>query len=211
MSRRFFDLLFRPRDFFTALSREKIAPVPPLVIVLAGALLPVIFTLAVTIPLTLLSSSHIISIGWQPVLILFLCDLGLPLAGWALLSFWIRAVPPGPGGTRSLAAAFRDTGYGMLPWTLSIIGFFLFSGILYLIGFLVPAAVMGEFATGAYWVYAYLVPFPVLAWEWYLWTVAITISHQFPFRKSALITGIPVAVYAIILIVSLYWQGAGFW
>jgi hypothetical protein len=201
------DLVFHPDAFFARVSDEGVDLRPPLAMVGTGiivTLLPLTITLAYYALTTSLPMGYI---GWMGLLRVFLlCNVVIPLTIWGVMSLWTYGVSRSLGGKGSLTATVRDTGWGMMPWTLSIIAFALFSGVLFVAGYAVPATVstMEVYAPMGYEAYTYLALL-ILLWEWYLWALAARHTHGFWFRKSAVITGIPVILYLIVMISALGW------
>ena len=195
------DLVTHPDTFFAWVSQEVIDLRPPLAIFVTGALLPILVYLAVVAYASIFISPAFSTAIPAMMRIFLICNIGLPLAGWVLMSLWTYGISRGLGGKGSLAATIRDTGYGLMPWALSIVLFMLYSGIVYAIAFAVPAVsgTVEEFAPVGYEAWPYL-GLLVMIWEWYLWTLAARHTHGFPLRTSAAITAIPVLLFLVVMI-----------
>ncbi|OPX62891.1 MULTISPECIES: Yip1 family protein [unclassified Methanoregula] len=199
------DLVVRPDTFFARVSQEAIDLRPPLAIFAAGALLPGLVYMVIIVAYMVSGSFSSLSVTLQGMMWVFLkCNVSLPLAGWIIMSLWTWGISRGLGGKGSLAATVRDTGYGMMPWTLSIIAFVLLAIMLFVIGFAAPVTtgVMEEYAQTAYDTWTYLGLLFVI-WQWYLWTLGVQHTQKFAFGRSAVITGIPVAVYLAFVIAAM--------
>jgi hypothetical protein len=121
----------------------------------------------------------------------------LPLITWATMSIVTYGISRMLDGRGTFALTVQNTGYGMMPWTLSGIGLMVFSGVLLLAANIFPADMMsiGEFASNAYFFYMFI-SVAIFLWQWYLWALAVRHTNGFSVVMALGVTILP----AIILV-----------
>jgi hypothetical protein len=203
------DLFFHPDAFFERVSKEKVNLFPPVLIVLIGALIFVIIILLFFVwNRTGWSSWLLTVVSWSRNIILSLAGRAfiMPFLVWAVFSVIFYGLSRAASGTGSFSMTVQNTGYGMLPWSVSA---------------LIPvAAYLHHFftftsgpQTGGYsgiwmmpwpWGFYSLPLFLILIWSVFLWVPAVQHTHGFTRQKAAIIVGIPVFVL-LILQLSCLW------
>lgn len=190
------DLLLHPDAFFERASQEKVNMIPPLAIVGIGMLFMLFLLVFVLIYSSLTSSYNLSSVGWAAMIQVYLrCYVAIPLIIWGVPSLGSYGISRILDGKGSLTATVQNIGYGMIPWSISVIGTTIFSGILFCIAYIFPTTVivMEEFVSYGLGtvLFIYLI---ILFWGWYLWILAIRHTQNFTFRKAAAVSIIPVMI-----------------
>lgn len=195
------ELVLHPDTFFARIVKEKVNLIPPLAIVGGGALLFAI----VNVVYLAFPTRHGYSIPALPSGGFFrdmlLAHIGtsviMPLFVWVLFSVILYTLSRIAGGSGSFTATIQNVGYGMLPWTLSV----LLPGSAILHRFLTYTGgpVVGGYS-GIWFmppIYCSLPLLGIMVWSFYLWMHAIRHTHTFSLKKSAIISGVPVAIFLI--------------
>lgn len=119
------ELVLHPDTFFARIAKEKVNLLPPLAIVGGGALLFAIVNVVYlafptrhgyTIPV--LPSSGVFR---DLVLAHITSSVIMPVFIWVLFSVILYTCSRIAGVSGSFAATIQNVGYGMLPWTLSVL------------------------------------------------------------------------------------------
>lgn len=191
------DLFLHPDLFFERVSKEKVNLIPPVMIVGAGAIVALIPYCVALIYYSMTHNGNLSYVGWMGLIqVFFKTFVVCPLLIWGVISFFAYGISRGLNGKGSLAATVQNTGYGMMPWAVSVIGFTVFSGILFLAAYIIPTDIIALdlFASNAYSLYP-IVGIIALVWQWYLWILAVKHTHGFTFRKAVAATIIPVMIF----------------
>ena len=199
------DILFHPDAFFARISQEKVKLIPPLAIVATGSLLFAIVNIIFWMFPTQSGYSMPVLSGFFADIMLsrIITSMVLPFCVWAVFTVFFFLLARVAGGSGSLPETARDTGYGMLPWTLSVLLPFLsiFHRFLTYSGGPVIGGYCGIWLMPPQYCTAPLLL--ILLWCWFLWMTAIRYTHGFTLQRSALVTGIPVAAGLIIAILCM--------
>jgi hypothetical protein len=198
------ELVFHPDTFFERVSKERVNLIPPLVIVGAGAL----FFAIVNVVFLAFPTRYGYSIPVLPsggvfrdmLLAHIVTSVIMPLFVWVLFSVIFYTVSRSTGGTGSFTATIQNVGYGMLPWTLSVL--IPFFAILYRLLTYTGGPVIGGYS-GIWFlpqIYCSLPLLGIMVWSFYLWMHAVRHTHSITVEKSAIITGVPVAIFLIVTI-----------
>jgi hypothetical protein len=196
-----FDLILHPDAFFARVSQEKVNLVPPVLIVGAGALLFIVVNLVYWAFPTRqgYSISFLTSTGIFRNLMLaqIITSVIIPVCVWVFISIILYILARIAGSTGSFPATFRDVGYGMLPWILSVILPF----IVILHRFLTYTGGPVSGGNCGIWfmppMYCTVPLLGILVWSGYLWMLSLRHTHGITPAESAIITGIPVVICLI--------------
>lgn len=195
------ELVLHPDTFFARIVKEKVNLIPPLAIVGGGALLFEIINLVyLAFPtrhgysITVLPSSGV----FRDILLAHIAtSVIIPLFVWVLFSVILYTFSRIVGGSGSFTETIQNVGYGMLPWTLSVL--IPFSAILHRFLTYTGGPVVGGYS-GIWFlppIYCSLPLIGIMAWSFYLWMHAVRYTHSITVEKSAIIAGIPVAIFLI--------------
>lgn len=191
------ELVIHPDAFFARVSQEKINLIPPLVIVGAGVVINILMIL-----LFFIAPSHsgysvdfLMYGGLQRdfLLVFIIGSIIIPFGMWGFVSIAAYSIAHLFSGRGSLSATIQNVGYGMLPWTLSMV---------------VPVVSFAayKFSTNtSYGIFSgiwlttdpytcYIIFWVVLLWIGYLWIFAIRHTHQVSLKKAIGVIIISVAV-----------------
>ncbi|MDP3563875.1 MAG: YIP1 family protein, partial [Methanoregula sp.] len=188
-------------------SKEKVSLIPPLAIVGTGMLFMVLVPSIALIYYNLTTTVHGNPAMFTGQIWYYIrCSAIIPLIIWSVLSLGTYGISHLLHGKGSLAATIQNTGYGMMPWTASVIIITGFSAILFVIAFIVPSTVifMEKYASFGYALFPYI-SLIFLFWGWYLWTLAVVHTHGFTFRKAAAILLLPVMIVIWLTIPTQEW------
>lgn len=193
------DLIIHPDAFFARITDGKTGPIPPLlIIVIAGCINCAGLFLA-----QIFSGMHNAGstgnfIGASTLIYYLVLFCIVPLVDWVIVSAGCYCISRMVFGRGSLAAIFRNAGYGMVPWIIfttissvyAIVSLFLhnpaFPFYHILMGGSGPAAAIFLFSLGCY------------LWMYYLWTLGMKYTGQIPFWKAAGIILIPVIIVTLL-------------
>lgn len=189
------ELVIHPDAFFARVSQEKINLIPPLAIVGAGVVINILMIL-----LFFIAPSHSGYSGYflmygglqRDVLMIFIIrSIFVPFGLWGFVSIAAYSISRVLSGRGSFYATIQNVGYGMLPWTLSMV---------------VPVVSFAyKFSTNtSYGIFSgiwltdpytcCIIGWVVLLWICYLWIFAIRHTHQVSLKKAIGVIIISVAV-----------------
>jgi hypothetical protein len=204
------DLLFHPDAFFARVSKERINQIPPLIIIGTGIFFFSIIHLMALIFPNRGGWSFLVFQGLAQKIIVSLITASVvkPMIIWGLFSIVFYCISRVAGGTGSFYATIQNVGYGMLPWSVSVIVPF----IAYVYNFVsyTGGPVIGGYC-GIWLMHPIVCSLPllgVMVWSCYLWTIAVRYTHGLPLKKAAVITIVPVSVF---LFISLLPELCYFW
>lgn len=179
------ELLLHPDAFFARVAHEKVNLIPPLVIVGVGVVINIIMIL-----LFFIAPSHsgysvdfLMYGGLQrDVLLVFIIgSIIVPFGMWGFVSIAAYSISRVLSGSGSFYATIQNVGYGMLPWTLSMV---------------VPVVSFAyKFSTNtSYGIFSgmwltdpytsSIICWVVSLWIGCLWIFAIRHTHQFSLKKA---------------------------
>jgi len=190
------DLLLHPDAFFSRVAKEKVNLVPPLIILVTGILLTLLPLVIALGYYSLTASLNLTNFGWVVTIRNWLCYYVLtPLITWGVMFLGAYGISRVLDGKGSLAATVQNIGYGMMPWVVSVFCWVIFSGIIFVVAYMVPSVVgpLAEYANYGYGIVSNI-GLIILFWEWYLWILAIQHTHRFTFRKAAAVSIVPVMI-----------------
>ena len=190
------DLFLHPDAFFSVVAREKVNLVPPLIILGTGILLTLLPLVIALGYYSLTASLNLANFGWGVTIGNWLCYYVLtPLVTWGVMFLGAYGISRVLDGKGSLAATVQNIGYGMMPWVVSVFCWVIFSGIIFVVAYMVPSVVgpLAEYANYGYGIVSNI-GLIILFWEWYLWILAIQHTHRFTFRKAAAVSIVPVMI-----------------
>jgi len=202
------NLVLHPDRFFLRVSQEKVNLVPPFIIIGTGLFAILLSTI---LPLLFFSLDHPDRIGyvsWMGMLQFYLkCVVLIPLMIWATMSLGTFGISRVLGGKGSLAATARNTGFGMLPWTVGVLITIGISAVLFIIMQAVPSSrvPMEEYTQSLDALFP-LASVVAIIWGEYLWILAVKYSHGFTFRKAAAVTVIPVLIVILLTVPVTVWN-----
>jgi len=189
------ELLLHPDAFFARVSQEKINLIPPLAIVGAGVVINILMIL-----LFFIAPSHsgysvdfLMYGGLQrDVLMIFIIrSIFVPFGLWGFVSIAAYGIAHLFTGRGSFYATIQNVGYGMLPWTLSMV----VPVVLFAYKFSTNTSYgpySGMWLTDPYT--CCIIGWVVLLWIGYLWIFAIRHTHQVSLKKAIGVIIISVAV-----------------
>jgi hypothetical protein len=187
------DLILHPDAFFSRVTQEKVNLIPPLVIVGAGVVINIIMVLLFFIAPSKsgYSVDFLISGGLQrDVLMVFIVhSIFIPFGLWGSVSIAAYSISRVFSGRGSLYATIQNVGYGLLPWTLSI--------VVPVVLFAYKFSTSNSFGpySGIWLTDPYtccIIGWVVLIWISYLWIFAIRHTHQVSLKKAIVVIVISV-------------------
>lgn len=204
------DLIIRPDAFFESVSNMPVRLLRPFLLILAGALVFVIvillffvwartgWSLAILNPASF-AGAYLFSLAGTAFL--------APFVFWVAAAIIFQGISRAIGGTGSFSLTLQNTGYGMLPWSVSALiplaaylhKFFTYTG----------GPVSGGY-TGIWMMPAGSGLLPlilILIWSGFLWVPAVQHTHGFTRRKAMAVVGAPVLVFVLLLLPCI----AGYW
>jgi hypothetical protein len=199
------DLFIHPDLFFERVSKEKVNLVPPLAIIGAGAIVTLIPYIIALLYYALTAPNNMSYVGWMGLIqVFFKTFVVCPLLIWGVISFCTYGISRGLNGKGSLA--IQNTGYGMIPWSVSVIASVVLSGILFIIAYIAPTGIIPiEAYSPIEYSFFYFIGIIALFWQLYLWILAVKHTHGFTFRKAATVTIIPVVIVICLTIPMQAW------
>ncbi len=175
------DLLFYPDTFFTRTVREEVNLVPAAIIVGAGCLA----TLAGIAVRIQFAGDY----TGMAVLMIIVRYCILPFIEWGILSGLLFGISRLFSGSGSLAGTLQNTGYGMLPWTLSTIAGFFVTLLFFRKS---PVVYTSMLHTPQFIAVAIFLLF--FFWSCCLWVYAVKHTHRIPVQKASVAVFLSVMV-----------------
>jgi hypothetical protein len=202
------DLLLHPDAFFTQAVQGKVNLIPPFLILGAGVVINVVMILLVFIaPGPSGYSAYFLTYGGlqRDILLSFIFrSIFIPFGLWGFGSVAACGISRVCSGRGSFSATIQNLGYGMLPWTLSMV----VPVVSVVVKFSTdnPGGFSGIWLTAPY--VSCIVNWVVLIWISCLWIFAIRYTHRFSFGKAmgAVIISV-VASYGAYMALSYLFQG----
>jgi hypothetical protein len=175
------ELLIHPENFFSSLDRKKVNLwIPGIIVILSGLgsvlpFLPAVFMMRES------ASQFMYAIQLIEI-------LPVPVIVWCIYSVLFYFLGRLAAGSGSFELVMQNTGYGMLPGTITSLVMPIFP--LVLGGFpVLPVVIVGQTIPQSLWVTlsigcTLIIPLLGICWNGYLWIAGLSVAHAIPRNVS---------------------------